>query len=34
MLQGKDIIRVKFQAIEGNKVGGVYFVRLIKKYEK
>lgn len=33
MLQGKNAIRVKFQAIEGNKAGGVYFVRLIRNTE-
>ncbi|HEY8659784.1 MAG TPA: glycoside hydrolase family 127 protein [Hanamia sp.] len=30
MLQGKNNIRVKFQALAGNTAGGVYYVRLIK----
>ncbi|MFT4168901.1 MAG: glycoside hydrolase family 127 protein [Dysgonomonas sp.] len=34
MLQKKKTIRVKFQAVDGNKAGGVYFVRLIRNDEK
>lgn len=34
MLQSKNTIRVKFQSVEGNKAGGVYFVRLVRKNEK
>ncbi len=30
MLEGKNNIRVKFQALDGNTAGGVYYVRLIK----
>ncbi|MFW5753274.1 MAG: beta-L-arabinofuranosidase domain-containing protein [Marinilabiliaceae bacterium] len=30
MVQGKDKIRVKFQALPGNTAGGVYYIRLIK----
>ena len=30
MLLGKDIITVRFQALEGNTAGGIYYVRLIK----
>ncbi|MDE3182893.1 MAG: glycoside hydrolase family 127 protein [Bacteroidota bacterium] len=30
MLQGKDHMRVRFQALAGNTAGGVYYVRLIK----
>ncbi|MFW6202709.1 MAG: beta-L-arabinofuranosidase domain-containing protein [Marinilabilia sp.] len=30
MVQGKNKIRVKFQALPGNTAGGVYYIRLIK----
>jgi DUF1680 family protein len=30
MLQGKEHIRVRFQALAGNTAGGVYYVRLVK----
>ncbi|MGN6604895.1 MAG: beta-L-arabinofuranosidase domain-containing protein [Ginsengibacter sp.] len=30
MLQGKDHIRVRFQALAANTAGGVYYVRLVK----
>ncbi|MFW5774550.1 MAG: beta-L-arabinofuranosidase domain-containing protein, partial [Tangfeifania sp.] len=31
MVEGKDFIRVKFQAHEGSTAGGVYYIRLLKK---
>ncbi|MEI9944490.1 MAG: glycoside hydrolase family 127 protein [Chitinophagaceae bacterium] len=31
MIKGKDKVRVKFQAMPGNTVGAVYYIRLIKK---
>jgi DUF1680 family protein len=31
MLQGKERIRVKFQALPGNIAGAVYYIRLLKK---
>ena len=31
MLQGKNEIRVKFQAIPGNTIGPVYNIRLFRK---
>jgi len=31
MVEGKDFIRVKFQAHEGSTTGGVYYIRLLRK---
>ena len=31
MVKGKSEIRVKFQALQGNTAGAVYFIRLVKK---
>ncbi len=31
MLEGKDQIRVKFQALPGNTAGAVYYIRLVRK---
>jgi uncharacterized protein len=31
MVEGKDFIRVKFQANEGSTAGGVYSIRLLRK---
>ena len=33
MVKGKSEIRVKFQALQGNTAGAVYFIRLVKKKE-
>ena len=30
MVKGKDHVRVKFQSLEDNTAGGVYYVRLVK----
>ena len=34
MLKGKENIRVKFQALQGNTAGAVYFVRLVRAKNK
>lgn len=34
MLQGKDRIRVKFQSLQRNSAGAVYFVRLVRNSDK
>lgn len=31
MVEGKDFIRVKFQAHEGSSAGGVYYIRLLRR---
>jgi len=31
MVKGKDKIRVKFQALQGNTAGAVYYIRLARK---
>jgi len=31
MVEGKDFVRVKFQAHEGSTAGGVYYIRLLRK---
>lgn len=33
MIKGKDRIRIKFQALEGNSAGAVYYIRLVRKKE-
>jgi hypothetical protein len=31
MIKGKDKVRIKFQAVQGNTAGAVYYIRLIRK---
>ncbi len=31
MVEGKDFVRVKFQAHEGSTAGGVYYIRLLRE---
>ena len=31
MIKGKNSIRVKFQALQGNTAGGVYYIRLLRQ---
>jgi hypothetical protein len=31
MVEGKQNIRVKFQSLEGNTAGAVYYIRLVRK---
>ena len=33
MLKDKDHVRVKFQSLQNNTAGGVYYVRLVKNRE-
>jgi hypothetical protein len=31
MIEGKDHIRLKFQALQGSTAGAVYYIRLLRK---
>ena len=33
MIKGKEMVRIKFQALEGNSAGAVYYIRLVRKKE-